>query len=112
MDGTVSESNDAVAHINGNTSAGIPFARYSSLFESSNPLLPEPRLEEPFQLNSCGLMRGQPQRRSSSLASISQRSSWLANVLQEAIDVSSTVELSDDDDEDDVTGSCNTDEHY
>jgi hypothetical protein len=106
-----SESNDSEVQLNTNMSDSSPSMRYSVLFESSNPFLPEGRFEEPCRSNVRGRSRGQPQRRSSSLASISQRSLWLADVLQEAIDISSTIGFSDDGDEDDdVNDSCNTDD--
>ena len=86
-----SESNDAGFHLNANISAAFPATRYSSLFESSNPFLPERSSEATFRSISSYQSRGQPRRRSSSPASISQRSLCLADLLQEAIDVSSTV---------------------
>ena len=89
------ESERNSAQSNGTTSAPRPTARLSSLFESSNPFLPEMRRDEPWSTDGNGAF-GQPPHRSSSLPSILQRSSWLAVLMQEAIDISSTIVFADD----------------
>lgn len=113
-----SARNDALSQSNRTTSATNPTARCSSIFESSNPFLPEIGPEEPLTTDSYGAT-GQQQHRPSSLTSSSQRSLWLADLLQEAIDLSSTIGFSDDvlgsdddDNDDDDSGISDTHEHH
>ena len=102
---TIDSNNDASVTLNTSIHASIAAMRYTSFYESSNPFLPESGLDVPCRTSSRGQSH-EHQRRSSSLASSSQRSLRLAEIIQEAIDISSTIQLSEDGDEDDPTDGC------